>query len=281
MAPPPLVFVFGTGRCGTHTTWKVFESLPKTLSLHEGTGTVLHGPENERGKRIVLGCMPEINAFLYHAGNAAVFRRTFDPDPEMTALMDRAFGQRAKLIAWCEQHGLALCLSNPFAFNLINYLNRRYPHARFIHLVRDGYACVRSWSRRQSTYPDYLPDLSSIGWILAKPVPFPSDPIHEVWQRFTRVQRISWFWNHVNANIIERFAEIPEERRRLVRIEDLDASTLPELLGFCGLPQQYAAGSLAAQDASDGPSIEWTPENVARFNAICRPMMQRLGYPLR
>lgn len=30
----PLVFV-GTGRCGTHMPWKVFESVPGTLSTHE------------------------------------------------------------------------------------------------------------------------------------------------------------------------------------------------------------------------------------------------------
>ncbi|MEO5699620.1 MAG: sulfotransferase [Casimicrobiaceae bacterium] len=281
MATTPLVFVLGTGRCGTHTTWKIFESLPRTLSLHEGTGVVRQGPPETVGRKIVLGCMPEVNAYLYHAGNEGVFHRTFDPDPEMMGMLGRSFGERRKLVEWCEKHGVALCLSNPFAYNLATYLHRTYPHAKFIHLVRDGYACVRSWSRRQSTYPDRLPDLDAVGWILAKPVPFASDPFHAVWANFTRVERISWFWAHVNANILDRFATIPEESRRVVRIEDLNAATLPDLLAFCGLPAAFAADALRAHDPSAGPAIEWTDENVARFNAIAGPMMERLGYPVR
>ncbi len=281
MSSPPLVFVFGTGRCGTHTTWKVFESLPNTLSTHEGNGIVRAGPAELIGKQIAIGCMPELNAYLYHAADEAVFRRTFDPDPEMAALMERSFDKRSKLIAWCEQQGLAYCDSNPFAYNLIDYLRRKYPEARFIHLVRDGYACVRSWSRRGSTYPDHLPDLNSLPWILAKPVPFPSQSIHAAWQHFDRVQRISWFWESVNANIMQRFAAIPESRKRLVKIEDLDARTLPDLLAFCGLPATYAPGSLAPSDPSNSQAIEWTPENIGKFNVLAGALMTRLGYPLR
>ncbi len=281
MPSTPLVFVFGTGRCGTHTTWKIFESLPHTLSTHEGGGIVRAGPADLVGKQIALGCMPEFNAYLYHVADEAVFRRTFDPDPEMAALMERSFDKRSKLIEWCAANGLAYCDSNPFAYNFIDYLRRKYPEARFIHLVRDGYACVRSWSRRGSTYPDRLPDLKSLPWILAKPVPFPTEPIHAAWQHFDRVQRISWFWESVNANIMQRFAAIPESHKRLVKIEELDEHTLPDLLAFCGLQGRHAPESLAPSDPSSGWSIEWTPQNVASFNALAGPMMERLGYSLR
>ena len=145
MATIPLVFVFGTGRCGTHTMWKLFESLPNTISTHEGNGIVRAGPAELIGQQIAIGEMWEYNAYLYHAADESVFRRTFDPDPEMAALMERSFGVRSKLIGGCEARGLAYCDSNPFAYNFINYLHAKYPHAKFVHLVRDGYACVRSW----------------------------------------------------------------------------------------------------------------------------------------
>jgi hypothetical protein len=279
----PLVFVVGTGRCGTHTLWKLFESVPNTLSMHEGNGTVRHGPAALVGKRFALGSMPELNGYLYHYGGEAAFARTFAPDAAMTSLMDGCFAGRGSAIAWCAQHGIAYCDANPFAFNFINYLHGKFPHAKFIHLVRDGYACVRSWSRRDaSTYPDDVPHTpAAISWLLAKPLPFPSDPAHREWQHFDRVQRISWFWNAVNANIALRLERIPAENRRVMKIEEVSQASAADILEFCGLPREFAPESLAPDDPSEGPAIEWTPENLSRFNALAAPMMTKLGYPLR
>ncbi len=278
----PLVFVVGTGRCGTHTMWKVFESLPNTLSTHEGVGMIRAGPPTFIGKRLALGCMPEFNAYLYHYAGEEAFNRTFEPDPEMMTLMDRCFAGRSSSIAWCRTNGIAYCDANAFGFNFINYVHIRFPSARFLHLVRDGYACVQSWSRRgPSTYPDRLPNPEAISWLLAKPTPFPSEVAHASWARFDRVQRISWFWNTVNANIAERFDRIPDANKRVLKIEEVNRETLPGILDFCGLPQDYKPESLTPSDPSAGPSIEWTPENKRKFNALAAPMMERFGYALR
>jgi len=278
----PLVFVVGTGRCGTHSLAKVFESVPNTLSTHEGAGIVRYGPPSFVGKRVAIGFMSEFNMYVYHYGGEEVLRRTFDPDPEMLALMDGSFGSRRGAIEWCRSNGMAYCDANAFGFNFINYVHVRFPSARFIHLVRDGYACVRSWSRRTpTTYPDGIPVALAISYLLAKPVPFPSDPAYASWSRFDRVQKISWFWSAVNANIAERLTRIPDANKRLVRIEDVNEETLPAILEFCGLPRQYSRAALQARDATAGPEIEWTPENVRGFNALAAPMMEKLGYPLR
>jgi hypothetical protein len=278
----PLVFVVGTGRCGTHTLWRVFESLPATLSTHEGVGTVRSGPPSFVGKRLALGCMPEFNAYLYHYASEETYRRTFDPDTEMTAFMDGSFAGRSTSVTWCETNGIAYCDANPFAFNFVNYIHAKYPRARFIHLVRDGYACVRSWSRREvSTYPDGLPSADSISWLLAKPVPFRSDPAHAAWSDFDRVQKLSWFWSTVNANLAERFSRLPSASVRVVKIEEVTEATLPGLLEFCGLPQKFAPESLAPADRSSGPTFAWTPDNTRKFNALAGPMMERLGYAIR
>jgi hypothetical protein len=282
MAARPVVFVFGTGRCGTHSLWKLFESVPGALSTHEGAGVIRHGPADSLGKRIALGPILELNAYLYHAATEEVFRRTFDPIPALQALLDGCWHDRARLMEWCEANGLAYCDANPFAFNLIDYLRIRYPSAKFIHLVRDGYACVRSWARRVgSTYPDDVVSRASISWTLAKPIPLPSDPAHAAWSSFDRVQRISWFWHHVNANIAERFARVPSAQRMTIRIEDFDATTAARLLEFCELPDTYDPAALGASDPSSGPSIEWTPEAIGRFNAIAGATMAGFGYALR
>lgn len=279
----PLVFVVGTGRCGTHTLWRIFESLPGTLSTHEGAGTIRTGPESYVGKKLALGFMPELNAYLYHYAGEAIFQRSFAPDDAMTAFMDGCFAGRASAIAWCRAQGLAYCDANPFGFNLVNYLHRKYPAAKFVHLVRDGYDCVRSWSRRDlSTYPDGLPSAQSVPWLLAKPMPFPTDPAHAAWPGFDRVERISWFWASVNANIARRLAQLPREQWQRVRIEDVDAASVPAILEFCGLPLNFKPEALAPEDpSSEGTPIEWTPDNRRKFEALAAPMMRELGYPLR
>ncbi len=278
----PLVFVVGTGRCGTHTLWKLFESIPNTLSTHEGKGTLRSGPASSLGKKVALGCMPEFNAYLYHYAGEEVFRRTFDPDRALMGLMDDSFAGRAKAISWCEANGIAYCDANAFGFNFINYIHVNFPRAKFVHLVRDGYACVRSWSRRTaSTYPDEIPSAAAIEWLLSKPVPYPSDPAHASWSSFDRVQKLSWFWHTVNANIAQRLGRIPEANKRVVKIEEVTEASLPNLLEFCGLPRQFSRDALAADDPSSGPTIEWTSENVSKFNALAAPMMARLGYGIR
>ena len=283
IASIPIVFIVGTGRCGTQTLSKLFESVPNTLSMHEGAGIVRHGPPPLVGKRFSLGSMPEFNAYLYHHGSEGDFARTFAPDAALSTLMDGCFAGRAKVLSWCAQHGIAYCDANPYGFNFINYLHGKFPHAKFIHLVRDGYACVRSWSRRRgSTYPDEVPrEPVAISWVLAKPKPFPSDPAYREWQQFDRVQRISWFWNAVNANIALRLERIPAQRRRVVKIEDVTEETVPGILDFCGLPRTFAPESLAPSDPSEGRAIDWTAENVRKFNALAAPTMAALGYPIR
>jgi sulfotransferase family protein len=279
---PPLVFVVGSGRCGTHTLWRVFESLPDTVSTHEGNGTLRYGPADVRGKRLALGFMPELNAYLYHYAGEAVFQRTFALDEAMIAFMDRCFAGRANLIAWCRTNGIAYCDANPFGFNFISYIHRKFPTAKFVHLVRDGYDCVRSWSRRDlTTYPDGLPDATLVSWLLAKPMPLPGDSMHALWPALDRTERISWFWNTVNANIARRLEPVPDANKRVVKIEELDAASLPALLEFCGLPTDFRSEALAPDNTTDGPAIEWTPENRRKFEALAAPMMRALGYPLR
>ena len=85
----------------------------------------------------------------------------------------------------------------------------------------------------------------------------------------------------MNANIALRLERIPAENRRVMKIEEVSQASAADILEFCGLPREFAPESLAPDDPSEGPAIEWTPENLSRFNALAAPMMTKLGYPLR
>ena len=133
----PLVVVVGTGRCGTHTLWKIFESVPNTLSTHEGIGTLRSGPAPFVGRRMNLGCMLEFNAYLYHGAREEYMQRTFGLDAQMLALMNGCFASRTSRSRGAKRMH-RLLRREAFGFNFINYLHAVFPRARFVHLVRDG-----------------------------------------------------------------------------------------------------------------------------------------------
>jgi hypothetical protein len=144
------VFVFGTGRSGTHSAVALLDALPKTLSLHEGRGVL------PSGERCDLGNLMGLNVLLNRGTERSKrYRETLVPAGMSLAVMERAFRSRHEMISRCAREGVHYCDVNRMAYNYINYVHLRYPEAKFIHLVRNGYTCVRSWYGRIGAYPEH------------------------------------------------------------------------------------------------------------------------------
>jgi hypothetical protein len=144
------VFIFGTGRSGTHSLARILASVPRTISLHEGEGTDLSG------RSLDLGDLMGLNVYLYHgARREAALRESIDVTGDTARLMDASFAGRHALLQRMEQEDAFFCEANRCAYNYIDYIRKRYPDARFVHLVRNGYDCVRSWNFRIGAYPSF------------------------------------------------------------------------------------------------------------------------------
>jgi hypothetical protein len=94
-----------------------------------------------------------LNVYLYHgAGREEALRESVEVTGDAARLMDAAFASRHALLQQAEEE-THFCDANRCAYNYIDYIRHHYPDARFVHLVRNGYNCARSWNYRIGAYP--------------------------------------------------------------------------------------------------------------------------------
>jgi hypothetical protein len=224
-----LIFIFGTGRCGTKTLSKVFEEVPGSICGHEGL--FVHG-----SSKVKFSDLKEFNELIYYSkNNENLLDKTFlTGDDSIFLKMDNLFFSRKKFFN--KHKGSSLILeSNPYFYNFINYIYRLYPDSAFIHLIRDSESVVSSYLNRRvnpkkgvcihrpySSYPDSIPESSYYGYQAGKPRPFLSDKYFEEWRQLERIEKLSWFWNNVNLNIKKRMDLLPTKRKYLIRLEDIN-----------------------------------------------------------
>lgn len=105
---------------------------------------------------------------------------------------------------------------------LAPYILKRYPKARFIHLIRNQKDFVKSGLKRNWYNGDSIHDE---GRIISE----------EGWSNLGNEERISWLWKETN-DFIDRFFEgLPADQKIKVTSEDLfkNDAVLQKLLFFC------------------------------------------------
>ena len=179
---------------------------------------------------------------------------------------------------------------------LIPDLNKLFPEARFIHLVRDGRKVASSYfyklgdecydDRSTEILSDYLagrskdapPPEKKYWW----PQPKSGEPWSKEFPQFNQFQRIVWHWSEVNRVILRDLKDVPEHRRMFIRLEDLRAqpSTVTSLMGFLGIPYRDSHFSAFARPHNVNRPVDTmlTPEQAGHFALLATPMMKRLGY---
>ena len=180
---------------------------------------------------------------------------------------------------------------------LIPDLAALFPEARFVHLVRDGRKVASSYFHKLGAecYDDrsseilaaYLaapsrtiapPPEKKYWW----PQPNPGDPMAEKFAGFHQFERICWHWREVNRVILDALADIPDDRRLFLRLEDLrvQSSSVASLFEFLGLRflEEYFEVFARPHNVNRPVDTMLTPEQSAQFQRIAQPMMERLGY---
>ena len=180
---------------------------------------------------------------------------------------------------------------------IIGPLADLFPQSRFLAIVRDGRKVVASfyYKLREEMYDDHgmrvLRDWLEHPDELPCPppekrywwnVPRPGQPWHAEFASFSRLQRVAYHWAESNRIIAQSFAELPPERVKLVRLEDLvaDASVLAETLEFIGTPldDTYPRYLRTPRNVFLPLDFQLTRQQLEQFWPICRPMMRALGY---
>ncbi|MCP5288017.1 MAG: sulfotransferase [Burkholderiaceae bacterium] len=158
------------------------------------------------------------------------------------------------------------------------------PNSKLVHLVRHPGGVVRSGMRR-GWYESHVHDR----WRLQPGV---SSPIRKLWDtKWSRFEKICWYWHAINEFILEAGDSVQPERRRIVKFEafvDPDTGALKELLHFIGVARISAEAIASTLDAKHNrqesgtfpPYTEWSDQQREQLGQIAGTTMVRLGYAL-
>lgn len=178
----------------------------------------------------------------------------------------------------------------------VPFVDRIFPDARYVFLMRDGRdnvnSLINAWrSPRYRTYrlpePHSIPGVDPNWW---KFVLYPgwredaAGPLERVCARQ---------WMAANEHALDAFARLPEARWTLLRYEDLverPDHEVARVLAFLDLPHDDAVMSKAAALNATPINVvtppergKWARENPAEIRSILpllRSTMERMGYPL-
>ena len=112
---------------------------------------------------------------------------------------------------------------------LFEELYRRFgKHTRLGLLVRRPDEFVRSALARGFFYPEHPNALEHLR-------PNPDSTAGKEWDRMLPYEKCLWYWDMVNSHILSVFENIPKQYSRVIRMEDINADNLLDLIEFFGI----------------------------------------------
>lgn len=163
--------------------------------------------------------------------------------------------------------------SNPY----VHFLDALYfldSDIKIVLGVRDGRDFVVSGITRGYHDEEKYPLFSML--------PTKDNPYYEKWADMTPLERCAWMWTYRNQKALDRLANVPEDNKCIVKLEelqnDLELSKLEEFLDIKA-KKKYIKRKINKNKITKYPlKEEWTQEMNKRFNRIAGEMMSYLGY---
>jgi hypothetical protein len=260
-------FIVSSGRSGTQMMEKLFQTFPQVEMHHEYLCTHV-----------------QPLAVRHYLGLAAL--------EEVVETLEALHG-RAVRYSSCALWGDS---SNKLSW-LIKGLDTVFPQAKFIHLVRDGRKVVSSFFHKLAgecyddqsakilqahvddprAHPEPPPE-KKYWW----PPPRPGTPLAQEFRGFTQFQRICFHWAEINRVILADLGELPPERRRAYKLEELvaDREALRDFLNFLDLPWHDHLFQLIQRphNVHTPRDFPLSPEQTAQFLALAGDMMAYFDY---
>ena len=169
----------------------------------------------------------------------------------------------------------------------------RHLGAKFVLLVRRPDEVVASYlSRDWYIHPVVQEDVSApLGYqhsrkfhhFMGRTIPCGDDFIR--WNTLTRVGKLAWYWSTLNRRVLDQFAKLPAEARRVVKVEELDFPRYCELADFFGFetvhtPESFSVivGRRPNAASKPKPPSQWNVREAAEFEAEVGPLAEEFGY---
>jgi len=206
-----VAFAIGTGRCGTHFIDRVMKMEPEVASWHE------RHPMSDAFHRY---CQ------WYKLG------------------VDSAGFIETKRFRICED-----LIAHALSFEASAYLSLSVRQlydvfgAKFVLLLRRPDKMVNSYIQKgfyEKCLARFDYDLPAGYQPVARAVHHPFSRIAPVgdeavmWQKYSQVGKLAWFWKVINQRALTFFQEIPKTHSKVVRLEDLSYREYHSLAGYFG-----------------------------------------------
>ena len=257
-------FAVGTGRCGTNFLARAVGLEPHVASYHE------RSPYNDTFHRYCKWYGLPID----HEG----FLHTKEMEIRQD-LQDHLFSFEASAY-------LSLSIEELYArFGAKFLLLVRRPERMVNSFLEKGWYNKPYYRADPNLVPSYQ-ETKFFFLFLARFVP--SGEKFLEWQTYTRVGKLAWYWNAMNARILEQFSNIPVDHWRVEKIEDFQFDRYMDfarLMGFEPTVTRQTYESLAESRPNKRTGVptiaSWSAQAIVEFEKEVAPMAQQLGYEYR
>ena len=230
-------FILSTGRCGTMTLARVLNQHPAVAAFHEPfprliemSGEAYKRPESDLMKLIIN-----------------IARSDYIKE----------FNRQGKLY---------IETANRLTF-FAHAINHVFPHAKFIHLVRNPLAVIKSGVRR-GWYCGHP-------WDIGRIVPEVPNNNGRSWLDLSATEKVAWNWVETNSFILKFLDTIPKERKFFVQLERVHEE-LPRIWSFLGLNEFQCT----IDRFNEGSKSEVNENFVPFLLEIGEDIMSRCGYEI-
>lgn len=251
------IFVLSTGRAGTLTLAKILALSNDHLVFHEPS-PILYGLS-----KLCYSKSPQ--------------------EPFIDVFGEAFIAARKSLLNLADESGKSYIETSPQTTFLARAIHKIIPDAKFIHIVRDPRAVVRSMVRRK-WYEGNRFDKFRIS-------PQLGQPYYDKWDDMTNFEKNVWLWTETNRWIMDFTSTLPVEKKLFIKAEEVflpQDDALKRLFQFIDSPQpdkkkilRITVKKLNQQLTGDFPEATlWTFQMNNQMNQIAKLMASKLGYTL-
>ncbi|HIH11320.1 TPA: adenylyl-sulfate kinase [Candidatus Woesearchaeota archaeon] len=260
------IFVFGSPNSGTTILWNALKS-------HPGVA----GPDKEGQD---LEGMPKPMTHFLGLHTFRMWAHYLHDQPHSRWGEDHLPGSQLPYYAterdWIPEHqsqleqiyaqylteGKRLCDKSPAHTLRARFLQRCFPDARFIAIVRNGYAVAEGIVRKRKFDPD-RPQFNGLP---------------------TEIGDAAWQWRRANEVIVSYQDYSLLKNYKIIRYEDLVQEprlTLSALFEFCGLDSVTLTTPEFEQNLNSRQISRLKPHQIGTISEIAEPMLARFGYTIQ
>lgn len=284
------VFVTSSARTGTLFFKTLFEQFPEVYSCHEPENLCVSAPLDTLRKAAQFGLRHvTLDKMRGRWGITNLSNERMAGRISVEDAAQRMIEQRRPFI---ESHGQNIYAESSYHYyGLLDVIPHAFNSYRIIYIVRDP----RDWVRSHMNKKEWYHHKNANTWFGTRisPKTINDRTYQSAWPGMSRFEKLCWAWATINSYAL---ATIPNSRyARMLTFEELFRretrhSNLQDLLEFAfdwagtdtGQTLNLTALGREKVNGSHGERFadwrHWDGAHVRSLEAICGPLMARLGY---